>query len=212
MFCTPFNCNLNPKVSKVPETTPIVISVDGKEAPKDVKVFIEERKEQERLQELAAKKEAERLELVRIAQEKAEQERIAQEKAEKVVDEEKVKQEQEQKEKEKKSESVKGETGKVVGKSPASGIGKGKFKITAYCACAKCCGKSTGITASGARVKQGVTVASGGFKFGTKIHIEGIGNRVVQDRGVNSRTVDVYFNNHSEALKFGVKYKTVTVI
>jgi 3D (Asp-Asp-Asp) domain-containing protein len=79
------------------------------------------------------------------------------------------------------------------------------YKITAYCACKKCCGKSDGITASGAKVKEGVTIAMKGLKFGTVVHIEGVGRRVVQDRGVGSGKIDIYMDSHNEALKWGIK-------
>lgn len=80
--------------------------------------------------------------------------------------------------------------------------------VTAYCACAKCCGVTggTGLTASGKAARQGVTAAaSRKIPLGTRIHIEGVGWRVVQDRlapRFDSR-VDVFFNSHAEAQKFG---------
>ena len=55
----------------------------------------------------------------------------------------------------------------------------GKYKITYYCACKQCCGKTNGITASGAKVQEGVTVAADTsiLPFGTQIYIKGIGCR-----------------------------------
>lgn len=84
--------------------------------------------------------------------------------------------------------------------------------LTAYCHCKKCCGKSNGITASGAKVKEGVTVANGKLPFGTRIYIEGVGERVVQDRGVGGNSVDIYFSSHSKALAFGRRKAKVTVL
>ena len=50
---------------------------------------------------------------------------------------------------------------------------KGVYKITAYCPCKKCCGKSDGITASGVKAIEGITVAMDkSIPFGTKIYIE----------------------------------------
>ena len=89
----------------------------------------------------------------------------------------------------------------------------GTFKLTAYCACKKCCGKSNGITASGARAVEGVTVAADKrFPFGTKLIIDGH-EYTVQDRGgaIKSNRIDIYFTSHKSALKFGVQYAEVFV-
>lgn len=87
------------------------------------------------------------------------------------------------------------------------------FKITAYCSCSKCCGKQTGITASGTRATAGRTVAaSGQFAFGTKLIINGR-EYVVEDRGgaIQGNKIDMYMNSHAEALAWGVKYLPVQV-
>lgn len=84
-------------------------------------------------------------------------------------------------------------------------------EITAYCACAKCCGKTDGITASGRKVKQGVTVAADWKVFPkfTKllIHLPQFEGMVfeVQDvgGGVKGNRIDVYFDSHQDALNFG---------
>lgn len=85
---------------------------------------------------------------------------------------------------------------------------------TAYCPCEKCCGewalnRPDGIvyTASGAVAQVGVTIAADWSVFppGTVVYIDGIGERVVQDRGaaVKGNAVDLYFEDHDEALVFG---------
>ena len=87
------------------------------------------------------------------------------------------------------------------------------FKITAYCACSKCCGKQTGITASGTRATAGRTVAaSSQYAFGTKLIINGR-EYVVEDRGgaIQGNKIDIYMNSHAEALAWGVKYLPVQV-
>lgn len=81
----------------------------------------------------------------------------------------------------------------------------GTYKLTAYCSCSKCCGKSNGITASGAKATAGRTVAASGFSFGTELYING-NTYVVEDRGVPSGVIDIYFDSHSEAMNFGVQY------
>ena len=88
------------------------------------------------------------------------------------------------------------------------------YKVTAYCACAKCCGKSTGRTASGTRATAGRTVAAPkNFAFGTKIKINGK-TYVVEDRGgaIKGNRIDVYMKSHSAALSWGVKYLPVEVV
>ena len=87
------------------------------------------------------------------------------------------------------------------------------FKVTAYCSCAKCCGKTTEITASGTKATAGRTVAaSGQFAFGTKLIINGQ-EYTVEDRGgaIQGNRIDVYMNSHAEALAWGVKYLPVQV-
>jgi 3D (Asp-Asp-Asp) domain-containing protein len=65
---------------------------------------------------------------------------------------------------------------------------------------AKQCGKTVanGITASGLLAVEGVTVAMSGFPFGTVIYIEGVGERIVQDRGVKAGIVDMAFDTDAE--------------
>ena len=50
-----------------------------------------------------------------------------------------------------------------------------EYVITAYCPCTKCCGKSDGITASGEKAVEGVTIAADTniLPFGTKVIIDG---------------------------------------
>ena len=90
-----------------------------------------------------------------------------------------------------------------------------KFTATAYCGCSKCCGKSTGITASGTKATQGRTVAMpSSYKFGTKIEIQGIGTYIVEDRGaaIKGNRIDIYFSNHQSALNFGRKLVYLKVV
>lgn len=96
-----------------------------------------------------------------------------------------------------------------------SGSGNVKvYKVTAYCACAKCCGgHANGYTASGTKATQGRTVAApSNLSFGTKLIINGK-EYVVEDRGgaIKGNRIDVYVNSHAEALRWGVKYLPVEV-
>lgn len=78
----------------------------------------------------------------------------------------------------------------------------GQFKLTGYCPCYSCSegwGYSTAMT--GVRAQEGVTVAADTSKLplGTRIYIEGVGERVVQDVGgaVKGNKIDIFVNNHS---------------
>lgn len=87
-------------------------------------------------------------------------------------------------------------------------VSLGVYKITAYCGCAKCCGKTDGITASGTHVTAGRTIAAPPeIPFGTKISINGH-IYTVEDRGgaIKGKRIDIYFDTHQAALDFGVQY------
>ena len=88
------------------------------------------------------------------------------------------------------------------------------YKVTAYCSCKKCCGKTNGITAMGTHATSGRTVAaSAKFSFGTKLNINGH-IYTVEDRGgaINGNKIDIYVNSHAEALAWGVRYLPVSVV
>lgn len=75
----------------------------------------------------------------------------------------------------------------------------GRYYITGYDTCARCCGKTDGITASGTQATVGRTCAAGkDLPFGTRLYIEGIGERIVEDRGggVNGAHIDVLCEDH----------------
>ena len=95
-----------------------------------------------------------------------------------------------------------------------SSTGGTTYKVTAYCPCSKCCGKSTGRTASGTKATPGRTVAaSSKFAFGTKLNIGGH-VYTVEDRGgaVNGNKIDIFVSSHSKALAWGVRYLPVSVV
>ena len=99
-------------------------------------------------------------------------------------------------------------------RTTSSTTGGTTYKITAYCPCSKCCGKSTGRTASGTKATAGRTVAaSSKFAFGTKLNIGGH-IYTVEDRGgaINGNKIDIFVNSHAEALQWGVRYMTVSVV
>lgn len=84
----------------------------------------------------------------------------------------------------------------------------GEFLCTAYCTeeYPHICGTGDGITASGAPVTAGLTVAADeSLPFGTVLYIEGIGVRVVQDRGaaIQGNKLDVAVSDsHEDALNW----------
>lgn len=82
----------------------------------------------------------------------------------------------------------------------------GKYRITGYDTCIQCCGKTDGITSSGAKATVGRTCAAAGLPFGTVLYIEGIGLRVVEDRGVGAGVIDVLCNDHAECYEITGRY------
>lgn len=95
-----------------------------------------------------------------------------------------------------------------------SAIGENFYIVTAYCPCIRCCGPgSPKPTASGVWPKQGRTAATNKFPFGTKLEIEGVGVRIVEDRMPKDQMkVDIYFDSHQKALEFGKQKRKVKVI
>lgn len=90
----------------------------------------------------------------------------------------------------------------------------GEYTLTAYCACVRCCGKSNGITASGTKATQGRTVACNFLPFGSEIVINEH-TYIVEDRGGKTtlkNKIDIYFDSHEEALKFGKQKAEVVLI
>lgn len=83
------------------------------------------------------------------------------------------------------------------------------FKATAYCGCRKCNGKWTGQpTASGTNYEAGRTIAVDPeqIPLGTHVWINGH-EYIAEDTGygIGWDRVDIYFDNHKDALDFGVR-------
>ena len=103
----------------------------------------------------------------------------------------------------------------------------GEFKLTAYCSCEKCCGEwalnrpkdengedivygSTGsILIAGASIAVDPSV----IPYGSNVEINGH-TYTAQDTGgaIQGNRIDVYFDNHQDALNFGVQYAEVFLI
>ena len=90
-----------------------------------------------------------------------------------------------------------------------------RYTVTAYCHCARCCGRANQPTGSGRTPLAGLTVAGPrSVPYGTRVFIEGIGIRTVQDRlaGRFEDRFDVYVGTHHAAQKFGLRHLQVTVL
>ena len=102
-------------------------------------------------------------------------------------------------------------------------IDKRTFRVTAYCACEKCCGdwaKNRPLDEFGKPIVVGALgtpltseSAASPLPFGTEISLEGYGTVTVEDRTANwvvekhgENIIDLYMEDHNEALEFGVKY------
>lgn len=88
----------------------------------------------------------------------------------------------------------------------------GTYLTTGYCACAKCCGKTNGITACGAQARANHTIAAdtGVLPFGTQVVLNGQ-VYTVEDRGgaIRGNRIDIFFASHQEALNYGKRYVDV---
>jgi 3D (Asp-Asp-Asp) domain-containing protein len=98
-------------------------------------------------------------------------------------------------------------------KKAAEKIYIGEFVITGYCEDRACCGKWLGDnTASGTKPTVGRTVGADWATLapGTKLFIEGVGYRTVEDKPAKwiikryaGKIIDVFCKDHATALKIG---------
>lgn len=90
----------------------------------------------------------------------------------------------------------------------------GPFKLTAYSG--PQLGQAQPITASGTTARAGRTVAVDPkvIPLGSRIYIEGLGERIAEDvgGGVKGHHIDVYLGTLPQAFDFGVRRGRVTVI
>ena len=106
-------------------------------------------------------------------------------------------------------------------------VSLGEFKLTAYCSCAKCCGKWANnrpkdkhgneivYGSIGERLTAGYSIAVDPdvIPYGTEVIINNHTYKA-QDCGgaINGNEIDVYFDDHKEALNFGVQYAEVFMV
>jgi 3D (Asp-Asp-Asp) domain-containing protein len=95
------------------------------------------------------------------------------------------------------------------------------FEVTAYTAGPESTGRNPGddvgygITASGEHVREDYTIACPpSMAFGTRLDIEGVGERVCTDRGgaIKEGRLDVYIAELEEARQFGRQWLNVRII
>ena len=84
---------------------------------------------------------------------------------------------------------------------------------TAYSATIEECGKADGITASGIKAVEGVTVAADHLPFGTKIEIDGH-VYTVHDRfgGGYTDRIDIFKESQEACYKYGRQYALARII
>ena len=94
-------------------------------------------------------------------------------------------------------------------------IGNGIVIATAYNSLPEQTDATPWITASGTRCREGV-IAANFLPMGTKVKIEGFGNRIfiVEDR-MNRRykkRIDIWFRHYKDARKFGIRKVKYSII
>ena len=103
----------------------------------------------------------------------------------------------------------------------------GEFRLTAYCSCSKCCGKwakDRPVDSAGNELVYGasgelliadysIAVDPTLIPYGTVLLINGKEYKAMDCGGaIKDKRIDVYFNDHDEALEFGVQYAEVFII
>ena len=96
---------------------------------------------------------------------------------------------------------------------------RGEFKLTAYCPCMKCCGKTDGITSTGTLAAEGRTIAVDPrvIPYGSTVTIyyeDGtVQTYTAEDCGgaIKENRIDVFFSSHDAARAFGVQSAMVYV-
>lgn len=110
--------------------------------------------------------------------------------------------------------------------NPTNLVNMGEFKLTAYCSCAKCCGKyayNRPVDENGNEIVYGsigerliagtsIAVDPNVIPYGTEVIIDGH-TYIAHDTGgaIDGNHIDVYFDNHQDALNFGVRRAEVFV-
>ena len=123
------------------------------------------------------------------------------------------------KEKTEETKTIETETDREVDIQAVEPVSLGNFKLTAYCSCSLCCGKwannrPNGIVygAIGEELEEGYSIAVDPkvIPYRTEVVINGHTYKA-QDcgGGIKGNEIDVYFEDHNDALEFGVQYAEV---
>ena len=120
-----------------------------------------------------------------------------------------------------KEKTIDTETDEEVDTQAIKPVSIGEFKLTAYCSCEICCGiwaynRPNGVVygAIGEELKEGYSIAVDPdvIPYKTEVIINGQTYKA-QDCGgaIKGNRIDVYFEDHDDALDFGVQYTEVFV-
>ena len=94
----------------------------------------------------------------------------------------------------------------VVDENPLKEVGD--WRVTAYASTGSAC-------ANGEMPEVGKTIAQNTLSFGTKVYTEGVGVRVVQDRGpssLGSEWCDLYLGDVGSCVSWGDQYRKVYLV
>lgn len=96
-------------------------------------------------------------------------------------------------------------------------VALGTFRVTHYCPCVQCCGKSDGITASGREVipYYSIAVDPSVIPLGTVVYLD-YGDGVLHEAraddtggAINGNVIDICVATYEEAVRMGVRSATV---
>lgn len=106
-------------------------------------------------------------------------------------------------------------------------VSLGEFKLTAYCSCEKCCdgwannrpvdeyGNEIVYGSIGEKLVEGVSIAvdPNVIPYGSEVVISG-STYIAHDTGgaIDGNRIDVYHNDHQNAIEFGVQYCEVFIV
>lgn len=92
----------------------------------------------------------------------------------------------------------------------------GNYRLSFYCPCATCNGRSDGKTRIGTKMAEGRTIAvdSRVIPLGSRVYIDGYGVFIAEDTGgaIKGNRIDVCVANHSRAYQFGIDYADVYLL